>query len=59
MAVQPQKKTGPNGPGVSETPPRPWIQVLNHAAGPGEDEMPSMDPGAPAPPQGEKEDVAR
>ena len=34
VAVQPQKKTGPNGPGVSETPPRPWIQVLNHAAGP-------------------------
>jgi len=33
------------------------LQVLNHAAGPGEDEMPSMDPGAPAPPQGEKEDV--
>lgn len=30
------------------------LQVLNHAAGPGEDEMPSI---APAAPQGEKEDV--
>ena len=32
------------------------LQVLNHAAGPGEDEMPSI---APAAPQGEKEDAAR
>lgn len=35
-----------------------WCQVLNHASGPGEDELPTVV--APAPtPQGEKEDVTR